>query len=156
MAYIQHSRWSHASILHIVDDMHEVSNPSGVPTPPGRYSHVASIPRAGARTLLFVSGQIALGDDGEVTCPGDMAGQAERVFELLGRLLADKGATFDDVFTIRTYLTDMAQLADYGRIRARYITGPPPTSTTVQVVRLFRPEALLEVEVVAAVGEEAR
>lgn len=137
----------------MVDDMHEVANPGSVPTPPGRYSHVASVP-AGAQTVLFVSGQIALGDDGAVMCPGDMAGQAERVFELIGRVLTDRGATFDDVFSIRTYLTDMAQLADYGRVRARYLTGPPPTSTTVQVTRLFRPEALLEVEVIAAVGEE--
>lgn len=31
------------------------------------------------------------------------------------------------------------------------VTATPPTSTTVEVPRLFRPEALVEVDVVAAV-----
>ncbi|MGH9213505.1 MAG: RidA family protein [Acidimicrobiales bacterium] len=135
--------------------MHDLTNPGDVPAPPGGwYSHAAGVPM-GSRTLVFVSGQIALADDGTVTSPGDMAGQAERVFELLERILADRGATFDNVVNIRTYVTDMAQLPDYGRVRARYITGRPPTSTTVQVVRLFRPEAVVEVEVVAAIGQPA-
>jgi enamine deaminase RidA (YjgF/YER057c/UK114 family) len=34
----------------------------------------------------------------------------------------------------------------------RHLTGRPPTSTTVEVSRLFRPEALVEVGVVAAVA----
>lgn len=135
--------------------MHDLTNPGNVPAPPGgRYSHAAGIPM-GSGTLVFTAGQIALADDGTVTSPGDMTGQAERVFELLERILTDRGATFDDVVHIRTYVTDMAQLPDYGRVRARYITGPPPTSTTVQVVSLFRPEAVVEVEIVATTGESA-
>jgi enamine deaminase RidA (YjgF/YER057c/UK114 family) len=135
--------------------MNHVTNPSGVPAPPGGwYSHAVGVP-TGAGTLLFVSGQIALADDGGVMYPGDMGKQAERVFELLDRVLADQGATFDDVVSIRTFVTDMDKLSDYGRVRARYITGPPPTSTTVEVPRLFRPEAVVEVDVVAEIGGAA-
>jgi enamine deaminase RidA (YjgF/YER057c/UK114 family) len=46
----------------------------------------------------------------------------------------------------------MGLLATYGAVRARYLTGPPPTSTTVEVSRLFRPEALVEIDIVAAIG----
>jgi enamine deaminase RidA (YjgF/YER057c/UK114 family) len=135
--------------------MHDVTNPANVPAPPGGwYSHSASVPMDDGK-LLFVSGQIALDDDGEVMHPGDMAAQSERVFELIERVLADQGGTFDDVVNLRTYVTDMASLPDYGRVRAKYLTGRPPTSTTVQVVRLFRPEAVVEVEVVASIGRAA-
>ncbi|MEV4135312.1 RidA family protein [Dactylosporangium sp. NPDC049742] len=126
-----------------------LDNPSGVAAPVGAYSHVARID-AGTGALLFLSGQIALDDDGALVGPGDMVAQATRVFELIGALLSAHGATFADVVNIRTYLTDMALLPLYGQVRRAVFTGPPPTSTTVEVSRLFRDGALLEVEVVAA------
>lgn len=126
-----------------------ITDPPTVPAPPGGlYSHAARVD-VGTGTLVFVSGQVALDDAGQIT--GDMAQQSERVFVLLERILADQGATFEDVVAIRTFLTDMAQVRAYGAVRTRYLTGTPPTSTTVEVPRLFRPEALVEVDVVAAV-----
>jgi enamine deaminase RidA (YjgF/YER057c/UK114 family) len=127
-------------------------DPDTVPPPPGGwYSHAARV-ETGAGALLFVSGQVALDDDGDIVGAGDMERQADRVFTLLGRILADQGAGFGDVVGIRTFVTDMGLLAAYGAVRARYLTGPPPTSTTVEVSRLFRPEALVEVDLVAAIG----
>jgi enamine deaminase RidA (YjgF/YER057c/UK114 family) len=40
-------------------------------------------------------------------------------------------------------------------VRARYITGTPPASTTVEVARLVNPSALVEVEIVAMAGKAA-
>jgi 3-hydroxyisobutyrate dehydrogenase len=54
------------------------------------------------------------------------------------------------VVSIRTYLTDMTTLPSYGGIRRRRITCEPPSSTTVEVPKLFRPGLLIEVDVVAA------
>ena len=127
-----------------------IDNPAGVAAPVGAYSHVARVD-VGTGTLLFLSGQIALDDDGQLVGAGDMVTQATRVFELIGAILAAHGATFADVVNIRTFLTDMALLPQYGQVRHRVFTGTPPTSTTVEVSRLFRDGALLEVEVVAAV-----
>jgi enamine deaminase RidA (YjgF/YER057c/UK114 family) len=127
-------------------------DPDTVPPPPGGwYSHAARV-ETGAGALLFVSGQVAFDDDGTIVGPGDMESQAERVFTLLGRILADQGAGFGDVVSIRTFLTDMDLRSAYGAVRARYLTGPPPTSTTVEISRLFLPDALVEVELVAAIG----
>lgn len=127
-------------------------DPDTVPPPPGGwYSHAARV-ETGAGALLFVSGQVALDDDGAIVGVGDMERQADRVFTLLERILADQGAGFGDVVSIRTFVTDMGLLASYGAVRARYLTGPPPTSTTVEVSRLFRPEALVEIDIVAAIG----
>lgn len=77
------------------------------------------------------------------------------VFDAIGTLLADRGATFADVVNIRTYLADMNQRAEYGEIRRRYLGDPLPTSTTVEVSRLFRPGLLLEVDITAVVAGTA-
>jgi enamine deaminase RidA (YjgF/YER057c/UK114 family) len=127
-------------------------NPAGVPAPPpGRYSHVARVD-LGGRVLLQLSGQIAVDDDGGVIGPGDMAAQATAVMDRIGMILSAHGATYDHVVNIRSYLTDMDQLAEYGAVRRKYLTDTAlPTSTTVEVSRLFIPGLLLEVEVTAVV-----
>jgi 2-iminobutanoate/2-iminopropanoate deaminase len=127
-------------------------NPTGAPAPAGPYSQVAEV-RLGEVTLLVLSGQVALDDDNrEIVGVGDMTAQAERTLEIIGQLLAAHGATFADVINIRTYLTDMAHRADYAAVRGKYFTGDLPTSTTVEVSKLFRDEALIEIEVTAVVG----
>jgi 2-iminobutanoate/2-iminopropanoate deaminase len=126
-------------------------NPATVPAPAGPYSHAVRLDLDGG-ALLLVSGQVALDEAGELVGADSMADQAQHVFQTLGAILAAHGATFDDVVNIRTFLTDMSRLGEYGAVRAKYLTGQPPTSTTVEVSRLFRPGVLVEVDVVAAIG----
>ncbi|WP_420718623.1 RidA family protein [Streptomyces sp. H51] len=121
-----------------------LDSPASAPQPLSPYySQVARIEQADGSALLFVSGQIADG--------AGLAEQSRGVFETLGALLAAHGATLADVVNIRTYLTDIGGLEEYGAVRRRFLTGTPPTSMTFEVPRLFRPEALIEVEIVAAV-----
>lgn len=127
--------------------MTETINPETVPATNGMYSHAV---RHG--DTLYVSGQVALDADGQVIGEGDMAVQSEVVFDYLGRILADQGATFADIVFIRTHLTDMDQRAAYGKVRARHITGTPPASTTVEVPRLFMPGLMVEVDLVVSVS----
>ena len=112
-------------------------NPATVPAPFGQYSHVARI-ELGDRTLLQLSGQVAIDADGKVV-GNDMASQAEYIMDRIAAILAAHGAA----------LTDMDQLPAYGKVRAARFSGTPPTITTVEVSRLFIPGALLEVEVLA-------
>lgn len=125
-------------------------NPDGVPTPPpGRYSHVVRLDLGGA-VMLMLSGQVAVDDDLSVVAPGDMRGQSERIFEIIGTILAAHGASFADIVNIRTFLTDLGKLGEYAEVRMKYLpTDAPPTSTTVEVSRLFLPEAVIEIEVTA-------
>ncbi len=125
-------------------------NPATAPAPfADRYSNVAAID-LGTVTMLVLSGQTALDHDGSLVGAA-MATQTERIFESIGAMLAAYGAGFEHVVNIRTYLTDMDMLTDYATVRRKYLTGTPPTSTTVEVSRLFRPEALLEVDITAVV-----
>ncbi|MEU5098842.1 RidA family protein [Streptomyces sp. NPDC020996] len=121
-----------------------LDSPASAPQPLSPYySQVARVEQADGSALLFVSGQIAEGDT--------LAEQSRGVFETLDALLTAHGATLADIVNIRTYLTDIGRLGEYGAVRRRFLTGTPPTSMTFEVPRLFRPEALIEVEIVAAV-----
>lgn len=122
-------------------------NPATVPAPAGRYSHVARV-ELGDRTFLQLSGQVAIDADGKIV-GNDMSTQAEYIMDHINAILAAHGATLADVVNVRTFVTDMSQLPEYGKVRAARFTGTPPTVTTVEVSRLFVPGALLEVEVLA-------
>ncbi|WP_046468241.1 RidA family protein [Allosalinactinospora lopnorensis] len=128
-------------------------NPAGAPAPAGPYSQVVRVD-VGGGSLLYVAGQIALDDDGRVVAPGDMAAQAERIFETIGQLLDAHGAAFSDIVKITAFLTDLDRRPEYASAYKKRLLPDPPASTTVEVPRLFKPEALIEVEVVAAVGSE--
>jgi enamine deaminase RidA (YjgF/YER057c/UK114 family) len=125
-------------------------NPATVPAPAGGYSHVARI-ELDDGALLVVSGQLALGEGGELVGGDSMLAQSERVFEILGAILAAHAADFTDVINIRTYLTDMSRIGEYAAVRGRHLTGRPPTSTTLEVSRLVVATALVEVELIASI-----
>ncbi|MGW0991938.1 RidA family protein [Streptomyces sp. NPDC002520] len=121
-----------------------LGNPASAPRPLSPYhSQVARVEQADGSALLFLSGQIAEGTT--------LAEQTKGVFETIGALLEAHGATLTDVINIRTYLTDITRLDEYGAVRREFLTGTPPTSMTFEVPRLFRPEAQVEIEIVAAV-----
>ncbi|NBM17008.1 RidA family protein [Streptomyces sp. GC420] len=126
-----------------------IPEPGGV-APGTGYTHVVT----GSGRLIAVSGQVALDERGEVVGAGDPGAQARQVFENLRRCLAAAGATFDDVVKLTYYVTDVGHLPAVRAARDEYIdTSRPPASTAVQVVALFRPELVLEVEAFALVGE---
>jgi 2-iminobutanoate/2-iminopropanoate deaminase len=130
-------------------------NPDTVAPPVGNYSHAVRVDLHDG-VLLFVSGQVAMDRQGNLVGAGDMARQTEQVFENLNAILRANGGTFADVVQISTFLTDMTQLQAVRDVRTRYVPDPPPASTTVQVAGLFRPDALIEVEVVAAIPGTTR
>jgi enamine deaminase RidA (YjgF/YER057c/UK114 family) len=128
----------------------QVLNPAEVPAPAGNYSHLVRL-EVGDAVLLFLSGQVALDGAGEEVGEGDMTRQSEYVYEVIGKLLASAGASFDDVVKLTTYLTDISQVGAHREVRVRYLPAEPPASTLVEVSRLVRPGLMVEVDVVAAV-----
>ena len=98
-------------------------NPATVPTPAGGYSHVALV-ELGDRTLLQLSGQVAIDADGKIVGGNDMAAQADFIMDNITAILAAHGASLDDVVNIRTFLTDMGHLPEYARYGRRASPGP--------------------------------
>jgi 2-iminobutanoate/2-iminopropanoate deaminase len=124
------------------------TNPPALSKPTG-YTHIVEV--NGPGKTVYISGQIALDKDGNVVGAGNMKAQAEQVFKNLQSALEAAGAKFSDVVKMNTYITDMDQAPAVREVRARYFGDTTPASTLVQVVRLARPEFLLEIEVIAAV-----
>lgn len=121
-------------------------NPPALPAPPG-YSQVAIVP---CGTLVAIAGQVALDDHGALVGPGDVDAQAIQVFRNLLAALAAAGAEPRHLIKLTTFVTDMAALSAFRAARDRFLDpAHPPTSTLVQVQRLFRPEFLIEIEALA-------
>ncbi len=129
-----------------------LDNPAGVPSSPRKaFSNVAVIP-LGERTLLMLAGQVGWDDDHKIADGGDLRAQTRRALDLISQILASHGASLADVVSLRTFLTDISRIAEYGEARNEYFPGlPAPTSTTVEVSSLFLPEALVEIEATAVI-----
>jgi enamine deaminase RidA (YjgF/YER057c/UK114 family) len=115
--------------------------------PGNGYSHVVT----GTGQWVAVSGQVALDADGKFVGIGDPGAQAEQVFANLERCLAAAGATYENVVKLTFFVTDIGYLPAIRVVRDRYLPGPKPASTAVQVAALFSPDALLEIEAFAIV-----
>ncbi|MGI5338573.1 RidA family protein [Streptomyces sp. CA-181903] len=122
--------------------------PDGV-APARGYSHVVTA----TGRLVAVSGQVALDEDGHVVGEGDIRAQTRQVFGNLRRCLKAAGASFDDVVKLTYFVTDVADLPVIREVRDEFVdAGRLPASSAVQVVALFRPDLLIEVEAFAVVG----
>ncbi|MFE6779745.1 RidA family protein [Streptomyces sp. NPDC057702] len=125
-----------------------IAAPQGV-APGNGFSHVV----IGTGTLVAVSGQIAVDEQGHLVGADDPRAQADQVFENLNRCLAAAGASFADVVKLTFYVTDVAFLPAVRAARDAYVdTARPPASSAVQVAGLIRPELLVEVDALAVLS----
>lgn len=100
--------------------------------------------------LIFVSGQVDWDRDSRVRHP-TLEGQAEGALQHLKTVLAEAGASFDDVLQLRVYvrgeLADgMAQLVP---VMARHFGAARPALTGIGVASLASRDTLIEIEAVA-------
>jgi enamine deaminase RidA (YjgF/YER057c/UK114 family) len=123
----------------------KLHNPPAV-APGTGYSHAVEIP-ANAR-LFFLAGQLGVTSDGKFA-PG-FKGQAEQAWRNIGAILAAQGMGYENIVRVTHYLTRPADFQDYRGVRAQFLGSHAPASTMLFISALARPEALVEVEVVAA------
>jgi len=120
---------------------------------PGKgYSHAISV--SGGRTI-YVAGQIALNQKGELVGKDDIRAQTQQVFENIRAVLAASDANFADVVKISYYIKNFnpSFLPAIREVRDSFLPKdqPPPTSTLIGVETLFRDDVLIEIECVAVV-----
>jgi reactive intermediate/imine deaminase len=99
--------------------------------------------------LLFISGQAAIGDDGELIGKGDFDKQAAQVFANLDRALRAGGSNLQHVVKVTIFLTDMSHFNKIVALRERYFVPPYPADTIVEVRSLYSPDAMIEIEAIA-------
>lgn len=120
-------------------------NPAGVATPKG-YSHVAAV-NLGTSKMLILSGQVAFDPQGNFIGKNDLAKQTEQVFKNIKAIAEDAGGNMNDVVKLTYFIMDASQLQIVRNVRDQFInTKQPPASSLVQVAKLFREDALIEVE----------
>ncbi len=105
---------------------------------------------------IYVAGQAALDDKGKVVGIGDMRAQARKTFANIAAILAEAGASMEDVVKITAYITDVSRYGEYTAVRKEVFTRQLPASATVSVPALVIPELLVEVEAVAVKGSGGR
>jgi enamine deaminase RidA (YjgF/YER057c/UK114 family) len=105
-------------------------------------------------TFLFVSGLTAREADGTIVHIGDYGGQTRQILENMALILAEAGATLDDVVQIRTFLRDIDQFTAVAAVWQDYWGDVYPASTLVQITRLYDERQLIEMEAVALVDRE--
>jgi 2-iminobutanoate/2-iminopropanoate deaminase len=103
--------------------------------------------------LLFISGQAAIDNNGQIIGIDNFDAQAEQVFANLERVLRAGGSSLANVIKVTIFLRDMSNFPKIVELRGRYFTPPYPADTIVEVTSLYSPEALIEIEAIAVVDK---
>ncbi|WP_175823799.1 RidA family protein [Burkholderia sp. BCC0419] len=126
-----------------------------VHTNPDPYAPFALSQAIRAGGFVFVSGQPAIGDDGEIEGPGDFDRQARCAFGNLERALKAAGSGMNQVVKTTIFLKSMSYLDRMVDVRREWFSAPYPAESLVEVSALYSPDALIEVEAIAVVSDAA-
>lgn len=108
-----------------------------------------------AGPLLVLSGITATDAERRVV-GNDLASQARYIYEKMGRVLAEAGASFADVVETVDYVTTFEGYDATAQVRREVFgDGPFPAATGVRVSELVRPGALIEIRATAWLGDRA-
>ncbi len=97
---------------------------------------------------IWLSGVVASLRSGESMA--DQEAAYDRAFRGLDGVLTRAGSSFDGVVEITTFHTDLpAQIDAFKKVKHRYIRGPFPAWTAIDVDRLVPDRGLVEIKLVA-------
>lgn len=124
------------------------SHVPGLCDPPEPYSYSV---RAG--DTLYLAGQVALDTEGRIVGT-TVAEQAEQVWDNIERVLGDAGSSLADIVKINYFMQDVRCLPEEIAVRTRrFAPERMPAVTAVQAAALGLPGLLMEVDVVAVLGD---
>lgn len=108
--------------------------------------------RIACKELIFVSGQIAVDQDGRTVGIGDAEAQTRQVLENIKTILCSQGSRMEDILKLTVYVKDMNDFEKIHKVRQDYFQNSPPASTLVQVAGLVSPDLLVEIDAIAALN----
>ncbi len=104
--------------------------------------------------LIYLSGQAAIDQQGNLIGVGDFDAQAEQTFANLQSVLEAAGSSMDKIVKVTIYMTDMSYFPSIVELRRKWFRPPYPADTIVEVKALALPELMIEIEAVALVRGE--
>ncbi len=96
--------------------------------------------------FVFVSGQVAMGADGEIV-EGGIIPQTHKTFENLIAVLAKAGCTLADVVKANVWLDDTRDFQAFNRVYAIYFGDNLPARSCVQSAMMV--DCKVEIDVIA-------
>ena len=127
-----------------------IIRPTSVHQPYSNYSHGITVD--GAKRIVFCAGQVAGDAEANLVGEGDFDAQADQVMANLKAVLAEAGATLEDVVKVTIFVVRQED-AEKGRDILRKNFGDnPPASTLCVLQGLADPRFLVEVEAIAVLG----
>ena len=102
--------------------------------------------------LIHLGGQVALDQNAQVLHPDDMVKQTRIAMRNIESVLAEFGATLDDVVKVTTFYQGSASaeaLHENLLIRSASYTKPGPTTSGIPVTTLVYQSMVIEIEVIA-------
>jgi 2-iminobutanoate/2-iminopropanoate deaminase len=117
----------------------------------------------GGRTV-WLGGQIAVADDSGKSLAGDFEGQVRQVFKLLNATLEKAGGKLSDMVQMTVFITDVRNGDRLTEIRreifgdnfpgSALITITAPGSALITITALANPDAKVEIQGYAVIGEK--
>ena len=106
-----------------------------------------------ADNIIYVSGQTAFTEQGELDGVGDMAAQMRRAYANIKRVLEKFGATMDDVVDETLFVTDIMAAATVAHEVRKEVYGGrfEVASSLCQIAQLGMPDMLIEIKCTAHV-----
>jgi len=108
-------------------------------------------PGTKAGGFVITAGQVAWNEKGELVGIGDVRAQTRQVLSNIRSILAEGGATMDDVMECCVYLADIRHFQPMNEEFAKAFPDNPPARTTIQAL-LAEPEMLVEIKAIAYIG----
>jgi enamine deaminase RidA (YjgF/YER057c/UK114 family) len=135
--------------------MKQIINPDSLAAPRG-FNHGILV--TGGK-LLFLAGQTASDASGNIVAPGDLTAQYEQALLNHKAVVEAAGGTMTDIVKLNIYVLDksdyIAQLKLLGAVHRKYFGSYYPAMALFEVKSLFQDDALIELEGMAVIGDEA-
>ena len=103
-------------------------------------------PAVQAGPFVFVSGQVAMGDKGEIV-PGGIEAQTRQTLKNVEKALSLAGCALKDVVKSTVWLDDARDFWTFNRVYAEFFSESKPARSTTQATLMI--DAKVEIEVIA-------
>lgn len=127
-------------------------NPENLFKPKG-YSHAIAV--SGNRKTLYIGGQNAIDEKGNIVGKGDIKEQTRQILENIEKILGEAGAKLENIIKLNIYILQGQNPQEgFGVFQQKWGSSPNlPIVTVLFVAGLGNPDWLLEIDAVAEVPE---
>ena len=121
----------------------ELVHTNHAPKPVGPYSQAVKA----SGNLLFISGQIALDQNGEIV-GNSIEEQTKKVIENIKAILVSQGLSLNNIVKTTVLMTDLSKFSEMNAIYDTYFSTSKPARATYEVSRLPK-DVSIEIEAIA-------